>query len=531
MAGFWRVPLALGSAGAVQANGVINAPLGEVHLQSLSNSNVVNVGGTIEAQRIIVEGAGEVKLGSTASLTASKEVLVGGGFQGKGEITNAQKTIVESGALITSPRVIIWSDVSTNFQGNINAEGGFVEVSGKQHLASFDIFKVKAAKLLLDPDSITISTSTANDDEISDGAIAVQDGGDSVTFFISAAAIQDYDGAVSLGANNITVNTAITKSNGALTLDGGATNINQNITITGHNLTIISFRLTFTRDRPITLSGAAVSLSSTASAGTASDKDLTIIATGALTMSGDFDIGMGHAELTFAGTSAQAPSPTTLLTDDLTLTYISSGRNSLMIGSWVNGAGRNLTLIAKVGERAAIHLTVDINLGNADDDVERGNLIIETKLMDLAGDRTITAKDISFTASTEGAGEGAGFQSFESPLTINASGNMTLNVRHIDFAFNDPMDLTLIAGGRIVFTKGTSIRAKNITLGGTIKAESTDEDNITTQHNLSLDARGKMTFAADKATTITAANITLNSAALTQALQATKPSPSPRPVC
>ena len=137
--------LATAGAGEVQANGVIKAPLGKVHLQSLSNNNAVNVGGVIEAQRIIVEGANEVKLGASARLTASKEVLVGGGFQGKGEIANSQKTIVESGSLITSPRVIIWSDVSTNFQGSINAEGGFVEVSGKKSLASFDIAKIKAA--------------------------------------------------------------------------------------------------------------------------------------------------------------------------------------------------------------------------------------------------------------------------------------------------------------------------------------------------------------------------------------------------
>ena len=124
--------LASASSGSVSAQGVINAPSGEVHLQSLSKGEVVNVGGAVSADRIIVEGANEVRIGSSASLTANKEVLVGGDFQGKGDITNSQKTIVESGSLITSPRVIIWSDVRTNFQGNIEAGNGFVEVSGKK---------------------------------------------------------------------------------------------------------------------------------------------------------------------------------------------------------------------------------------------------------------------------------------------------------------------------------------------------------------------------------------------------------------
>ena len=39
--------LASASASAVQANGVINAPSGEVHLQSLADNNAVNVGGAL----------------------------------------------------------------------------------------------------------------------------------------------------------------------------------------------------------------------------------------------------------------------------------------------------------------------------------------------------------------------------------------------------------------------------------------------------------------------------------------------------
>ncbi len=295
----------LATAGAVQADGVINAPLGEVHLQSLSNNNVVNVGGTIEAQRIIVEGANEVKLGSTATLTAAKEVLVGGDFQGKGEITNSQKTIVESGAMITSPRVIIWSDVSTNFQGNINAEGGFVEVSGKQSLASFDILKIRAAELLLDPAAITIMTATPNNDaEIyiappdedngtdgqDDGTVGEDEGALGSTFIISAAAIQSYVGDVSLTAKtSISVRVEISKTNGGLTLTAPTISLFRSITVSGDLTVRATTKLQFLNMfSTITLVGTNVSVASLTQAGFTQINVLNFRASGDLTIEGRF---------------------------------------------------------------------------------------------------------------------------------------------------------------------------------------------------------------------------------------------------
>ncbi len=506
---------ASGTAGAVQADGVINAPLGEVHLQSLSNNNVVNVGGTIEAQRIIVEGANEVRLGASARLTASKEVLVGGGFQGKGDIANSQKTIVEADALITSPRVIIWSDVSTNFQGNINAEGGFVEVSGKQHLASFDIFKVKAAELLLDPANIIIGTATTNDGEIvadvdDDGnpvdpsvsTIASGDGtGD---FVISAAAIENFDGDVSLAASvSITVNTAITKSNGALTLCAGPININQNITITGQKLTIDAVHLIFTGDRPITLSGAAVELVSSNAQTTASNQDLTITATGRLTLSGNYNIGTGNASLTFAGTSAQAPAPTSFLTDDLTLTYTAASGNSITYKSWMGAIGRNLTFISL---NTFISSTSNINLGDGDLtlDVRSSSFVIAGSSLVTITAKTINLSALAFSFTSSGG------------LTLDASGDMLLKVGGV--LANPDINLTLDADGEIIFVGNTTLAGTgrsaqppgSITLGGTIKVQTTNNDGDITLNNLSMTAVTSISFVVGKATSITANNITLN---------------------
>jgi len=77
-------------------------------------------------------------------------------------------------------KVVIWSDIATRFYGAISARGGtsagnggFVEVSGKQHLdfqGTADTLapKGKSGTLLLDPDSITITT-TADDLMASEG--------------------------------------------------------------------------------------------------------------------------------------------------------------------------------------------------------------------------------------------------------------------------------------------------------------------------------------------------------------------------
>ena len=513
--------LATAGAGAVQANGIINAPSGEVHLQSLADNNAVNVGGVIEAQRIIVEGAGEVKLDSTATLTASKEVLVGGGFQGKGTIANSQKTIVEAGSLITSPRVIIWSDVSTNFQGSIDAEGGFVEVSGKQHLASFDIFKVKAAELLLDPANITIGTATTNDAEIyiappdekdgtatqDDGTVASGDG--SGDFVISAAAIASYVGAVSLAAGTaITVNTAITKANGALTLAAPTININQNITMTGQNLTLTASTSIVFGARAITLSGAAVSLTSTNAQTTASDQDLAITATGRLTLSGKYDIGTGDAELTFGGSHSQAPNPTSFLTDDLTITYTAGSDQALGYQSWMGAraagaSGKNLTLISL---NTFVSSATSINLGDGDltIDVRSSSLVLTSASL-----VTITAKTINFSALAFSFTSNGG-------LTLDASGDMLLKVGGV--LANPGINLTLDADGEIIFVgnttlAGTGISAQppgSITLGGTIKVQTTNNDGSITLNNLSMTAVTSINFVVGKATTITANNITLN---------------------
>ena len=111
------------------------------------------------------------------------EVLVGGDFQGRtAEILNATQTIISPDAVIRADairqghggKVIVWSDVSTIFHGNISAQGGaqsgnggFVEVSGKEYLDFIGSVDTTAANgeigtLLLDPKNIIIDDMGAN---------------------------------------------------------------------------------------------------------------------------------------------------------------------------------------------------------------------------------------------------------------------------------------------------------------------------------------------------------------------------------
>jgi hypothetical protein len=103
-------------------------------------------------------------------------VLIGGGFQGKGTVPNAQRTVVDRTSTITADslqtgdggQVIVWADGSTDFRGTIVARGGqtsgnggVAEISGKQSLNFQGQVDLSAPNgnlgtLLFDPETIEI---------------------------------------------------------------------------------------------------------------------------------------------------------------------------------------------------------------------------------------------------------------------------------------------------------------------------------------------------------------------------------------
>jgi filamentous hemagglutinin family protein len=179
-------------------------------------------GGTIEAEKILVDagprgearveglltasaesGPGgsvtitgnQVELAPTARLAASGgegggSIRVGGGFQGGDEsVRNASTTIVNFGAQLEADattagdggEVIVWADGYTGYGGAITArggpqggEGGFAEVSGKRVLdfrgtADLTAPAGSTGTLLLDPTDLEISNGSDNNVNTADG--------------------------------------------------------------------------------------------------------------------------------------------------------------------------------------------------------------------------------------------------------------------------------------------------------------------------------------------------------------------------
>ncbi|MEM1281536.1 MAG: filamentous hemagglutinin N-terminal domain-containing protein, partial [Cyanobacteria bacterium P01_H01_bin.152] len=112
-------------------------------------------------------------------------ILIGGDYQGEGDVPNADFTYVDSISTINADAlesgdggtVIVWADETTQFFGELSArggsesgDGGFVEVSGQKNLGFDGIVDVgaengSAGTLLLDPTDIKIvETGGANDD-------------------------------------------------------------------------------------------------------------------------------------------------------------------------------------------------------------------------------------------------------------------------------------------------------------------------------------------------------------------------------
>ncbi len=282
--------LAINNEGVVRAEGVENRD-GRVYLTA-SGGTVVNAGEISAKQG---DKGGEVRIaadnivlknGSLIDVSGQNgggTALIGGDIHGTNpDMPNAKNTTVEAGAVIKADaiesgnggKVIVWSDDTTNFQGNISAvggaisgNGGFAEVSGKATLVYDGLADLRAPNgetgtLLLDPFNLTISaaassalteapdytwtgTATSNlnvtilTNQLGGSNVLVQTSGDGGDIIVASAISWNSAYGLTLTASqNIYVNTAITNSGtGSLTLNAasgaGTINLSANITTTG----------------------------------------------------------------------------------------------------------------------------------------------------------------------------------------------------------------------------------------------------------------------------------------------------------
>ncbi|AFY57418.1 filamentous hemagglutinin family N-terminal domain protein [Rivularia sp. PCC 7116] len=264
------VGLQYGTQQAGNINNEGNLQVGEGQKLALAG-NTVTTSGKMTAPGGTVHVLGErVGLLDNAQIDVSGEtgggnVLIGGDFQGKGEVPNAKRTFVGSGANIIADaltsgdggRVIVWADETTGFNGNISARGGsqfgnggFAEVSGKENLAFQGKVDLSAnngqfGSLLLDPTNITIveggnnPSELAANNEFADSGVNNTIKNSTINAATANVILQasndiTFDAPVNIAANgveltaeannNINVNANITSNRGNVTLDADKDN-------------------------------------------------------------------------------------------------------------------------------------------------------------------------------------------------------------------------------------------------------------------------------------------------------------------
>ena len=199
LAGITTTPNAI--ATLIENKHAVQAPDGQIILSAVAlnklQAGVIKNSGSLEANSLVSKGGkiylegDDITLASTSKLEAKGAlgggtVLVGGDWQGSGEMRQATKVTMEAGATIDASatdkgdggKVVLWSDIhhadsQTMVHGSIKAEagpnggdGGKVETSG--HYLNVDDIQVSTqsknsatGEWLLDPWDITIASSGA----------------------------------------------------------------------------------------------------------------------------------------------------------------------------------------------------------------------------------------------------------------------------------------------------------------------------------------------------------------------------------
>ncbi|MGA1264430.1 MAG: CHAT domain-containing protein [Prochlorothrix sp.] len=179
------------------ATDLVISPEGRVFLQDTPESLAIAPGSTAIAGQLSASSAtgtgGQIQvLGQRVSLadatlqangpTGGGQIYIGGDYQGEGLTPTAQLTWVDGESVLTANaiddgnggKVIVWAEGKTGFWGSIEAEGGenggdggFVEVSGYNHLifqgqVSTAAPQGRTGTLLLDPTDILVQATPSN---------------------------------------------------------------------------------------------------------------------------------------------------------------------------------------------------------------------------------------------------------------------------------------------------------------------------------------------------------------------------------
>ncbi|MEO8924974.1 MAG: YDG domain-containing protein [Caldimonas sp.] len=527
----------------MQVGGVVRARSIEQRdgqiLLSGGSSGVVMVDGQLDASGGATAQGGTIKLlGDRIGLTGSAHldasgatgggtILVGGNRHGEGTEQNATNTYVGSGVVLDASattkgdggNVVVWSDNTTTYAGQLNARGGVqggnggqAEVSGKGALdfeggADLRAPKGTIGQLLLDPLSITIGNVADVDgtpgDDLSSRTLLATDF-PAINSQIKATTVATLldTGDVTLGAGrfiNVTSPLTVAAGGSASTLTLSAADITMGAPVTLNNASLAA-----TTSNSITSNAAVSSLASI----TLSAPTITVGATGSLSSNTMALSGSGFTQstinvngainantMTLTGTTINLDAPTTGTTMSVLTTFFGNVVPTIQqdaAGVGVVNAG-SLTIDAAPGgivpSSVALGFannkigTLAINAGGASINVAN-NPGVPLGVSGTVGGFTLTAVNTNVTqpggalgALTLGAGEGT----FN--LTTTGSGDVTLTnpanslaLTNFNIAGNVNLvsDSTLSASGTATGNVTLAVLGGVFSLGNTIGGANVD---------------------------------------------------------
>lgn len=363
-------------------------------------------------------------------LDGGGQVRIGGDLQGGGLLATATRLEVDGDTVIYADAiedgdggtVVLWSDLSTEFQGFISARGagqgagGFVEVSGKQSLVYGGFADLRSdsgvtGTLLLDPVNITIATS--------------------------GGTITPADLAAQLAAANVNLSTAGAGSDlGNINVNDAVTWLSTNsLTLTADNDIIVS--------APVTGGGAFVldAAGNVTVANNVTVNSLTIDALGSVffvpvdtpSVPSTINSGTGALSVTAGGSIADAGAPGANLIAG-TSASLTAGGGIALTGSL--DAGTTATLTANGGP-----MTVSLVNANTGATLRTtGALTIDNSVGTTNGDVVMDAASLINNGGVEGVGSSNGrFLIYLDTWTGNTLGGLTgLNLYNRTFALNPP---------------------------------------------------------------------------------------------
>ena len=215
------------------AGGKISLDLSGLLSGTSSNSGSIDVSSdSVAGGRATILGGSVSSAGSidASGVTGGGEVLIGGDYLGSNaDLSNSDYAklsgSVSANALESGDagRVILWSDVRTDFTGSIKALGGngFVETSSKENLQASGVVLAPGGEWLLDPNNIEIVSGSTNAnitgsfESTNDSA---QVGADNIVAALNAGTsvnVQTQSAGTNGQAGNITVSESIDVSPGS----------------------------------------------------------------------------------------------------------------------------------------------------------------------------------------------------------------------------------------------------------------------------------------------------------------------------